>query len=132
VYARLVRAANETEAVSNQLIKLDVSGKACTLTTNSSGYANQSLNLVAVGGQSTMYQIRAVFEGVGFKTSSLTVTDPYGHDYPVCTTLQWDFKPSQNMVTLTVEAPKTDASVCCRNVGTGCSGNLFRMERESD
>jgi len=29
----------------------------------------------------------------------------------VCTTMQWDFKPSQNSVKLTVEAPKTDATV---------------------
>jgi len=110
VYARLVRANDSSPPPSGQLIKLDVSGKACTLTTNSSGYANQSLNLVAVGGQTTTYQIRAMFEGAGFKTRNLTVKDPYGHDYPVCTTLQWDFKPSQNMVTLTVEAPKTDVT----------------------
>jgi hypothetical protein len=69
------------------------------------------LNLVAVSNQTTTYQIRAVFEGAGFKTRNLTITDPYGQDYLVCTTLQWDFKSSSNSVTLTVEAPKTDATV---------------------
>jgi len=69
------------------------------------------LNLVAVGGEATTYQIKAVFEGAGFRTRNLTVTDPYGHDYLVCTTLQWDFKSSQNSVTLMVEAPKTHATV---------------------
>jgi len=96
--------------ILDQLVELDVSTTLYTLTTDETGYATQPLNLVAIGGQSTTYQIRAVFEGVGFKTSSLTVKDPYGRDYPVCTTMQWDFKPSQNMVTLTVEAPKTDVT----------------------
>jgi hypothetical protein len=61
--------------------------------------------------QTSTYQIKAVFEGAGFKTSNLTVEDPYGRAYAVCTTLQWDFKSSSNSVTLTVEAPKTDATV---------------------
>jgi len=87
-----------------------VSGKAYMLTTNDTGYVTQPLNLVAVGGEATTYQIRAVFEGAGFKTRNLTVTDPYGQDYLVCTTLQWDFKASQNSVTLMVEAPKTDTT----------------------
>jgi hypothetical protein len=52
-----------------------------------------------------------VFEGAGFKTKNLTIPDPYGHIYPVCTTMQWDFKSSQNSVTLTVETPKTDTTV---------------------
>jgi hypothetical protein len=58
----------------------------------------QSLSLAVLGGQSTTYQIRAVFEGAGFKTKNLTIPDPYGHNYPVCTTMQWDFKSSQNSV----------------------------------
>lgn len=111
VYARLVRAANDTVGVSDQVLKLDVGGTVYTLTTNSSGHVTQPLNLVAVGGQSTTYFVRALFEGAGFKTRSLTVKDPYGRDYPVCTTMQWDFKPSQNSATLTVEAPKTDITV---------------------
>lgn len=69
------------------------------------------LNSAATERQKTTYQVKAVFEGAGFKTRNLTITDPYGQDYPVCTTLQWDYKASQNRVTLTVEAPKTDATV---------------------
>ena len=111
VYARLVRANDSSPLPSGQLIKLDVSGAPYMLTTNSSGHATQPLNLVAVGGQSTTYQVRAVFEGAGFKTSNLTIPDPYGRDYLVCTTMQWDFKSSQNSVTLIVEAPKTDTTV---------------------
>jgi hypothetical protein len=41
----------------------------------------------------------------------VTATDPYGREYLVCTTNQWDFKFSQNLVTLMVEAPKTDVTV---------------------
>jgi hypothetical protein len=110
VHARLARA-NNNGSISGQAIKLDVNGTKYTLTTNPDGCATQPLNLVAVGGQTTTYQIRAVFEGAGFKTKNLTVTDPYGRVYVVCTTMQWDFKASQNSVTLTVEAPKTDATV---------------------
>ncbi len=109
LYARLVRA-NDNSSISGQLIKLDVNGAAYTGTTDPDGYVTQPLNLVAVGGEATTYQIRAVFEGAGFKTKNLTATGPYGHDYLVCTTLQWDFKSSQNSVTLTVEAPKTDVT----------------------
>jgi hypothetical protein len=93
-----------------QPIELDVNGTSYTLTTDPDGYATQPLNLIAVGGQTTTYQIQALFEGAGFKTRNLTVTDPYGQDHLVCTTLQWDFKASQNSVTLTVEAPKTDTT----------------------
>jgi hypothetical protein len=56
-----------------------------------------------------------VFEGIGFKTRNLTITDPYGHDYLVCTTMQWDFRASQNSVTLTVEPPKTDVTAPAGN-----------------
>jgi hypothetical protein len=82
-----VRANAADCGVANQALKLDVNGTIYTLTTNTTGYSTQLLNLVAVGGQSTTYQIRAVFEGVGFKTRNLTATDPYGHDYLTCTTL---------------------------------------------
>jgi len=111
VYARLARASDPECGVANQTLKLDVNGTGYALRTGSDGRATQPLNLVAVGTKSTMYQISAVFEGAGFKTKNLIVTDPYGHDYVVCTTMQWDFKSSQNCVTLMVEAPKTDATV---------------------
>jgi hypothetical protein len=105
----LVRA-NDTTPIVGQLIKFDVDGMPYTGTTDPDGYVTQPLNLVAVGGQTTTYQINALFEGAGFKTRNLTITDPYGNDYLVCTTNQWDFKSSQNTVTLTVEAPKTDTT----------------------
>jgi hypothetical protein len=111
VHARLARA-NNNGSIFGQPIELDVNGTNYTLRTDSDGCATQPLNLVAVGGQTTTYQIKAVFEGAGFKTRKLTATDPYGHDYIVCTTLQWDFKSSQNSVTLTVEAPRNG----CRHV----------------
>jgi len=109
VYARLLRA-NDNSSISGQLIKFDVDGALYTGTTDTDGYVTQPLNLVAVGGEATTYQVKAVFEGAGFKTRNLTITDPYGQDYAVCTTLQWDFKASQNSVSLTVEAPKTDTT----------------------
>jgi len=71
---------------------------------------NIILRLKSQSAQTSTYQVKAVFEGAGFKTRNLTITDPYGRDYLVCTTLQWDFKASQNSVTLTVEAPKTDTT----------------------
>ena len=98
--------------VLDQLVELDVNGAAYTGTTDPDGYVTQPLNLVAVDGEATTYQIRAVFEGAGFKTKNLTATDPYGRNYPVCTTLQWDFEANQNSVTLMVEAPRNG----CRHV----------------
>jgi len=52
-----------------------------------------------------------MLEGANSTTRNLAITGPYGRDYAICTTLQWDFKSSQNTVTLTIEAPKTDATV---------------------
>jgi hypothetical protein len=114
VYARLAKA-RDNSSISGQPIKLDVNGTVYSLTTYSNGCVTQPLSLVAVGGKATKYQIYAVFEGAGFKTRNLTITDPYGPDYPVCTTMQWDFKASQNSVTLTVEAPKTDVAAPAGN-----------------
>jgi hypothetical protein len=114
VYARLAEA-RDNSSISGQPIKLDVNGTVYSLTTYSNGCVTQPLSLVAVGGKATKYQIYAVFEGAGFKTRNLTITDPYGPDYPVCTTMQWDFKASQNSVTLTVEAPKTDVAAPAGN-----------------
>jgi len=71
---------------------------------------NTILRLKSQSAQTSTYQVKALFEGAGFKTRNLTITDPYGQDYPVCTTLQWDFKSSQNSVSLAVEAPKTDVT----------------------
>jgi len=109
VYARLAQAISSIP-ISGQLIKFDVDGMPYAGTTDPDGYVAQLLNLVAVGGEATTYQVKAVFEGAGFKTRNLTITDPYGQDYLVCTTLQWDYKASQNSVTLMVEAPKTDTT----------------------
>ena len=108
-------------------MKLDVTGTSYTLRTDPDGCATQPLNLIAVGNQSTTYQILAVFEGAGFKTRNLTITDPYGHDYLVCTTMQWDFKSSQNSVTLTVEAPKTDTTVSTQHGSSSPSYTRLRL-----
>jgi hypothetical protein len=126
VHARLAKA-NDNSSVYGQLIKLHVNGTAYTLTTDPDGYATQPLNLVAVDGQTTTYQITAVFEGAGFKTRNLTITDPYGPDYPVCTTMQWDFKASQNSVTLTVEASKTDATMSTQRTSSSPSYTRHRL-----
>jgi len=114
VYARLIRARDSTP-IADQLIKLDVNGTVYTLTTNSTGYVRQALKLETIGGQATTYQVKATFEGTNPQTRSLEVTDPYGKEYAVCTTIQYGYKPSSNSASLTVEPPKTDVTAPAGN-----------------
>ncbi|MFX0203044.1 MAG: hypothetical protein ACFFCW_43630 [Candidatus Hodarchaeota archaeon] len=109
IYARLIRARDSTP-VADQLIKLDVKGMVYTLTWNGTGYVKQALELETIGGQATTYQVKATFDGTNPQTRSLTITDPYGEEYAVCTTIQYGYKPSSNSASLTVEPPKTDVT----------------------
>lgn len=62
-----------------------------------------------VGGNATFYEITASFNGTNPGSASLNATDPYGNKYAVCTTNQYDLRPSMNSSILTVLLIDSDA-----------------------
>jgi len=93
--------------VPNITIKFKVNEEPYTSGTDSSGNFSLTLNLPPANNQPTTYHILASFEGDENKTATAYATTPNGTQVPVCTTLQYGFKPSSNGVSLTVEPQST-------------------------
>lgn len=91
----------------NRTIKFKVNEKQYTNTTGSDGRFSLTVNLPPADNQPTTYQIFAMFEGDENKTAVAYATTPNGTQVPVCTTMQFGFKPSANTVSLTVEPQST-------------------------
>jgi hypothetical protein len=64
-----------------------------------------------------MYQVMAMFNGTNPSSSSLNGSDPYGNPYAVCTTSQYDLRPSTNSSTLAVLLQSTDAITAAKTPG---------------
>jgi hypothetical protein len=54
------------------------------------------------------------FNGTNLKMASINASDPYGDQYAVCTTLQYDLRPATNSSTLSVLLQSTDAITAAR------------------
>jgi hypothetical protein len=88
---------------------LTVKGIAYLLQTNQSGYVSLHLSLQPSDTSVNMYQVLATFNGTNPRSISLNGSDPYGDQYAVCTTNQYDLRPSTNSSTLAVLLQSTDA-----------------------
>jgi hypothetical protein len=77
--------------------------------TDVSGYFCLSLDLQPVNNQSTTYMITASFEDTSQEPLNCTAWAKTldGQDYPVCTTVQYGYKPSTNYAIVTVEPQAT-------------------------
>lgn len=110
IYGGLVRASDNS-SVPNQTVKLNVNGTAYTFTTNETGWIRFQRQLQPVNGTLTIYQIQASFEGIDPKSANLTAKDPFGQEYAVCTTIQYNLRPTVNSVVLRVTPQGTDADI---------------------
>jgi hypothetical protein len=114
VYARLVDGGGSP--LGGQAVTLNVNGTAYALQTNQSAYQDQSGYVTLYltlqpgdAGAANAYQVMAMFNGTNPRSANLTAEDPYGDQYAVCTTIQYDLRPSTNSSTLAVLLQSTDA-----------------------
>jgi hypothetical protein len=88
-----------------------------TLMTATDGHFSIQLHLEPLNSNPTNYRIMASFEGDNTNAATATAhaTTPNGTQYRVCTTNQYNYKPTQSCVTLTVQPPKTDVTAPAGN-----------------
>jgi hypothetical protein len=100
------------EPVVNKQVVIKVNGTAlCVVETSSDGTFSVTVNLPAVDGKPTSYQVGAVFYGDDALNLTGLATLPNGTAYAVCTTLQYfGYKPVSNSTTLTVLLQATDTA----------------------
>ncbi len=106
IYGRLEQ---DSLGIPGETIELGVNGTVYTLTTNGTGHISLPIELQPVDEQATTYQITATFNGTNPQTLNATTKNPYGTEYPVCTTTQYDLRPASNSITLIVGPQSTDA-----------------------
>jgi hypothetical protein len=96
--------------LSSQNVTLTVNGTAYALPpTNGRGYVTLHLALQPGDTSANMYEVMATFNGTNPRSFSINGTDPYGDQYAMCTTNQYDLRPSTNSSTLAVLLQTTDA-----------------------
>lgn len=96
--------------VSGKTIKLKVNETDYALTTGSNGYFSLTLNLQPQGNSTAYYIITATFEDEAIQPINATAWAYTldGQCYAACTTIQYGYKPSSNMTTLTVDPRATE------------------------
>jgi hypothetical protein len=114
VYARLLNGSGS--GLQNQTVTLTVNGTAHPLQTNSTGYATLRLTLQPGDTSANTYQVMASFNGTNPRSASLNASDPYGDQYAVCTSNQYDLRPSTNCSTLAVLLQSTDAITAAKTM----------------
>ncbi len=102
--------------LSSHTVALSVNGTAYTEQTNQSGYVTLHPALQPGDTSANMYQVLATFNGTNPRTASLNASDPYGDQYVVCTTNQYDLRSSTNSSTLAVLLQSTDAITAAKTI----------------
>jgi hypothetical protein len=108
IYAQLVDGSGNSLG-PNYTVTLTVNGTAYPLQTNGTGYVTLHLALQPGDTSANTYQVMATFNGTNPRSASINASDPYGNQYAVCTTNQYDLLPSTNSSTLSVLLQATDA-----------------------
>lgn len=101
------RLTSDSTPLAGRTIKVKVNGNEYDLTTDGDGRFSLTRDLQPRNDQTTTYQVTATFEGDQPQSATANATAPDGTSYPVCTTIQYGYKPSSNRVTVTVEPPAT-------------------------
>lgn len=92
-----------SSGVSSKVVSIDINGTKYSRTTDGNGYFSLTLDLQPQDNNITNYMIIASFEGDTAVNATAWAKTLDGQDYPACTTIQYGFKPSSNMTTLTVD-----------------------------
>jgi hypothetical protein len=98
-------------AVQNQDIKIFLNETlVTTLRTNETGFVEYRRHFDA-GDETITYNVQATFEGTDAQQATLNSTTFDGEDYTVCTVTYFQYKPSANMTSVTVEPHATEVTV---------------------
>jgi hypothetical protein len=98
-------------AVQNQDIKIFLNETlVTTLRTNETGFVEYRRHFDA-GDETITYNVQATFEGTDAQQATLNSTTFDGEDYTVCTVTYFEYKPSANMTTVTIEPHATEVAV---------------------
>ena len=97
-------------------VTLTVNNTAYTLQTNSTGYVTLHLALQPGDTTANTYEVMAMFNRTNPRSFSINASDPYGDQYAVCTTNQYDLRPSTNSSTLSVLLQTTDATTAAKTM----------------
>lgn len=81
-----------------------------TLITNTTGYFSFERNFDPGEGK-VFYSLEVVYEGSDNMTATLNGTGFMGDPYIVCQTIQFDYKPSSNMTSITIEPQASGVTV---------------------
>ena len=81
--------------------------KAVLNTNDVDGSFSLTLNLQPASNRPTVYRITASFDGDTPSNATAYAYTPNGTRYAVCTTIQFGYKPSSHIATLTVEPQAT-------------------------
>jgi hypothetical protein len=102
--------------LQGQNLTVTVNGTSYQQQTNGTGYVTLHLALQPGDASANTYQVMASFNGTNSRSANLTTEDPYGDQYAVCITNQYDLRPSMNSSTLTVLLQSTDAITAAKTM----------------
>jgi hypothetical protein len=115
IYAQLVDGLGH-ELGSGYTVTLTVNGIDYVNQTNSTGYVTLHQTLQPGDTSANIYEVIAMFNGTNPRSFSLNASDPYGNQYAVCTTNQYDLRPSTNSSTLQVLLQSTDVITTTKTI----------------
>ena len=97
--------------VANQTVNVFLNEThVATLNTSDSGFIEYRRHFDS-GTESLMYNVQATFEGTGAQQATLNAVTFDGTEYTVCTATCFQYKPSSNMTTVTIEPHATEVTV---------------------
>jgi hypothetical protein len=97
-------------AIQNKDVKILNETQVAMLQTNQTGFVEYRRHFDA-GDETITYNVRVAFEGTDAQQATLNATTFDGTEYTVCTVTYFQFKPSANMTTVTVEPHATEVTV---------------------
>jgi hypothetical protein len=115
IYAQLVNGSGYYLG-AGYTVTLTVNGTAYPLQTNSTGCVTLHLALQPGDTSANTYEVMATFNGTNPRSFSINASDPYGDQYAVCTTNQYDLRASTNSSTLEVLLQSTDAITAAQTI----------------
>jgi hypothetical protein len=115
IYAQLVNGSGYP--LSGENVTLTVNGTAYVLPpTNGTGYVALHLALQPGDTGANTYEVVATFNGTNPRSLSINASDPYSDQYVVCTTNQYDLRPSTNSSMLSALLQTTDAITAAKTM----------------
>jgi hypothetical protein len=109
-YGQLVTESNGPVAYQSINAYLNETLLDLSLTTDGDGCFSFERNFNPAE-EELYYMLQVSFEGTGSQEATLNATDLMGGSYTVCQTIQFDYMPSSNTTSITIEPQATQVTV---------------------